>query len=163
MFNALDLIPAGTLEELIRDNATEISTFLAELATNGVQLDAGERPGFLLTVKLGENGTPATVIVIVQALDNEFTPLRDLGWYDLREVLKSVPIAMYLKKGKEGKKLAEKLQAAEAKRLAHFGRFGDDARHVILQREVNELRTKHDELAASFKLRPIAAQPQPQT
>lgn len=146
----LSFVPAAVLEETVHDNANDIVAFLLDLLKNGVKCEPGEVPSVQLFLRPAKDGKPETLIALAQVLDNELVPLRDLAWWDMRTVLQTVPIKAWMDKAKTAKKLGEKITAAEAKRQQHFQRYGDDARHVILQRDVQELKTKMDELAAGF-------------
>lgn len=136
-FDLMSLVPGSTLEGLIHDNADAITKAMMG-GLNRIPHDpAIERP--CITLMMSGDGDAAQLVALIGTTKMDGTPLRDITWFSLHDLLSTIPIAAWMRAGKEMSKEMERLEKQMAKAKV--------AEMPALAERANELQQR---MAAAF-------------
>lgn len=105
----IDLVPAGTIQDLVRSNGADVMKMLMQAARNSYAVEAGQRISLQLVEHRNAKGEP-TIIVLPQILTDKLVLVKKLPYYDLLEFLQHAPIAQYITQAKATAKVMKKLE-----------------------------------------------------
>ena len=135
-FDVVDLIPGGTIEDMVRANGPDLLLMGMQAARAHYKLEPGELMSFQL-IEHVKDGKP-TIVLLPIVLDEATRIKRKLPYYDVLDALRKAPIAQWVRQGKEAKKTSEKVDDLLTKLHAATAR-GDVQKVAAITRQVDEL------------------------
>lgn len=133
----MSLVPGSTIEELLHDNAADAGRALMKGLAHIPHDPAVERP--CITLMSAGDGDQAQMVAVIGTTNLDGTPRRDITWFSVVDLLRTVPIADWMRKSKQLGKEAERLQKQVDKLQ---GRAGREAELMKLQQEMAALQER---------------------
>jgi hypothetical protein len=132
----IDLVPAGTIEDMVRANGPDIVQTLMRAMREKFDLAPDERMSFHF-VETEQNGKPCTIVLPI-ILSKDLVPLRKLPYYNVGDMLRTAPVAKYIMDAKAVKKVVDKLEVLVPK-LTAASAFGGGPKADALLVEIRKL------------------------
>lgn len=133
----IDMVPAGTIQDLVRDNGADVLRMVMQGARTRYELQPGEKMSFQFFEHVNKEGQP-TVLCMPIVLDAQLRTVRKLPYYDLVDLLNTAPIAEWVAQGKAAKKTMDKLEPLLTK-LSAAQKVGNAAQAQALTLQVEGL------------------------
>lgn len=109
-FSVIDMVPAGTVQDMVRANAADVLPLLITLTRQQYDVAKDERISLQFIEHVNAKGEP-TIMVLPQVLTEGLVLKRKLPYYDLVQFLRTAPIAEWITTAKEAAKMGEKMEA----------------------------------------------------
>lgn len=132
----LDMVPAGTIEDAVRTNGSDMLQGVLQWAHQYYGLAPDER----ISIQLSSANVDGreTVVLVPMVLDAQLRTLRKLPWFDLVKLMETAPIAQYVRALKAQAKAMKKLQPV-AEKLNAAMEAGDDVATRKYQAKLQEM------------------------
>lgn len=105
----IDLVPSGTIQDLVRANGADVLQMIMTSARAKYQLAPEERISFQF-IEHRKNGKP-TVVLLPQVLTDGLVLKRKLPYFDVLDFLRTAPIAEWITQAKATAKTMSKMEA----------------------------------------------------
>jgi hypothetical protein len=136
----IDLVPAGTIEDLVRSNGADVLKMLMQAARNSYGVGPEQRISLQLIEHRNAQGEP-TIIVLPQILTDKLVLVEKKPYYDLLQFLQRAPIAKYITDAKATAKVMKKLEPIMVERDWAVA-DGDTAKMTKCDKEIAALIAK---------------------